>query len=100
MGIKWVTDAQEVWLKECIQVFRETQVEKTTVTKFFPEIHCEWCRLWLVEAPTPAEISKAEGDTEKTTIDKCKTLEGVSIKRVHDMKFTYTKQPVYSNVVL
>jgi len=81
-------------------VFRETQAEKTTVTKFFPEIHREWRRLWPVEAPTPAEIAKAEGDAEKATIDKRKTLEGVSVKRVLDMKFTYAKQPAYSNVVL
>lgn len=89
MGIKWVTDAQETWLKDRLQVFRETQAAKTTVNKFFPEIHREWRRLWPVEAPTPDEITKAEGNIEKATVDKLKALEGVSVKRVLDMKSTY-----------
>lgn len=95
MGIKWVTEIQEAWLKDRLHVFRETQAAKTTVTKFFPEIHCEWRRLWPIEAPTPDEITKAEGNVEKATIDKRKTLEGVSVKHILDMKFTYAITSVF-----
>jgi len=95
MGVKWTTTEQENWLKQRLQLFKDTQTTKTTASQFFPEVHKEWRKSWPVQPPTVDDIAKAGGNVEKATVDKRKAVEDVSCQACVDMKTTYAKCSVF-----
>ena len=69
---KWTTPPQEIWLKERLSAFTDSQADKTTSTHFFPDILKEWRKSWPLQEPTNEEVAAAGSPEEATKAKKDK----------------------------